>query len=360
MIKVAFISRSTLFSAPGGDTRQMEMTAKYLRHAGVHVDIHLTNEKIDYSNYELIHFFNITRPADIIKHIELSKKPFVISPIYVEYDRINEKSKGGVAGVVSKALSYDALSYVKSVARWVLNGEKIISKKYLLLGQTKSVKWIADRAARFLPNSENEMRRFSGKYGNRSYHVVPNGIDTSQVAKQYTIDEQYKGAVICVARFEPLKNQLSVIRALNNTGYRVFLHGKYSPNNKSYYDACVAEAGSNITIGDWLQGDDLYAVYANAKVHVLPSYFETTGLSSLEAAVMGCNIVVTDKGDQRDYFSGDAFYCNPDDVTSIKSAVDKAYATPYNESFRQRILKQFTWEQAAKETLTAYKQVLKL
>jgi len=39
---------------------------------------------------------------------------------------------------------------------------------------------------------------------------------------------------------------------------------------------------------------------------VLPSWFETTGLSSIEAGVMGCNIVITDKVMQ-EYFSHHAF-----------------------------------------------------
>jgi glycosyltransferase involved in cell wall biosynthesis len=95
-------------------------------------------------------------------------------------------------------------------------------------------------------------------------------------------------------------------------------------------------------------------------VHVLPSYFETTGLSSLEAAVMGCNIVVTDKGDTRDYFKNDAWYCEPEDPASIRQAVEAAYDAPYNEAFRQRIFQEYTWKRAAEETLKAYMDVLKV
>jgi glycosyltransferase involved in cell wall biosynthesis len=75
---------------------------------------------------------------------------------------------------------------------------------------------------------------------------------------------------------------------------------------------------------------------------------------------MGCNIVVTEKGDTRDYFKDDAWYCNPDDIASIKDAVDKAYKAPYDPAFKERILKNYTWERAAEETLAGYKDVLKL
>jgi glycosyltransferase involved in cell wall biosynthesis len=108
-----------------------------------------------------------------------------------------------------------------------------------------------------------------------------------------------------------------------------------------------------------LDADKLYAVYASAKVHVLPSFFETTGLSSLEAAAMGCNIVVGTGGDTRDYFGDNAWYCDPSETSSIRSAVDAAFHAPYNPEFRKEILSHYTWERAAEETLKAYKQVLK-
>ena len=73
---------------------------------------------------------------------------------------------------------------------------------------------------------------------------------------------------------------------------------------------------------------------------------------------LGCNIVVTDKGDTKDYFENDAWFCDPDDLESIRSAVEAAYNAPYNPDFRKRILENYTWERAAEETLAAYKQVL--
>jgi glycosyltransferase involved in cell wall biosynthesis len=359
-MKVAFIARSTLFTVRGGDTRQMEMTARYLRKLGIVADVFLSGQEIRYNEYDLLHFFNIIRPADIMIHVERSGKPFVISPIFVEYDGINEKSKGGLFSTVSKVLGNERMEYVKSIARWILNGEKIASKKYLLLGQTGSIKWLLGRVACLLPNSESEMRRFKRVHDtNCRYHVVPNGIDTEILEKKLEKYTDYEGAVVCVARFEPLKNQLALIEALKGSNYKVYLHGKPSPNNMAYYEQCIKAAGGNIQVRDWLEGDALFSVFASAKVHVLPSYFETTGLSSLEAAVMGCNIVVTRKGDQPEYFQEDAWYCEPDDVASIRKAVDEAYNSPYNNSFKERILQHYTWQRAAEETLIAYREVLK-
>ncbi|HXS38062.1 MAG TPA: glycosyltransferase family 4 protein [Flavipsychrobacter sp.] len=357
-MKVAFISRATLYTSAGGDTKQIELTAQYLREMGVGVDVFLSNQKIDYNLYDLLHFFNIIRPADIIKHIKSSRKPYVVSTIFVEYGNIKSETYG-LRGVVKKVFSDGTLEYLKVLARAIKNGEQIVSKQYIWWGHTKSIRYVIKNASCLLPNSESEYKRLTDRYKvTGSYRIVPNGIDKRLTEKQYPVNAEYKNAVLCMGRIESRKNQLGLIRALNNTQYQVFIHGKPSPNNMVYYQQCVHEAAANIFVKDWLEDEALYTAYANAKVHVLPSYFETTGLSSLEAAVMGCNIVVTDMGDTRDYFGDNAWYCNPDDTASIKAAVDKAFNAPYNNDFREYILKHYTWEQAAKETMAAYNQVL--
>ena len=68
-MKVAFIARSSLFTAKGGDTVQVQQTAKYMKELNVQADIRLTHEKINYEEYDLLHFFNLIRPAGILPHI---------------------------------------------------------------------------------------------------------------------------------------------------------------------------------------------------------------------------------------------------------------------------------------------------
>ncbi|HLO70158.1 MAG TPA: glycosyltransferase family 4 protein [Flavipsychrobacter sp.] len=360
-MKVAFISRATLYSSPGGDTKQLEETAAGLRSMGVTVDVYLTNQPIDYTQYDLLHFFNIIRPADVIAHMKRSGKPCLVSTIFVEYGTVKEEGRGGIVGTIKKLIPESTFEYIKTVARAVKNGEKIVSKEYLLWGHTKSTMYVARHAKMLLPNSESEYRRFVAKYPvTTPYHVVPNGINTKNLENKYPENADYKNAIICMGRIESRKNQLNLIRALNNTQYKLYIHGKPSPNNMAYFEQCKQEAAANIHIGGHLDEEMLYTAYSNAKVHVLPSYFETTGLSSLEAAVMGCNIVVTDKGDTRDYFLNDAWYCEPDDVASIKDAIDRAFNAPYSQEFKKRILDSFTWKRAAEETYKAYANVLKL
>jgi glycosyltransferase involved in cell wall biosynthesis len=155
-----------------------------------------------------------------------------------------------------------------------------------------------------------------------------------------------------------VKNQLNLIRALNHSPYQLFLHGRPAPHHAAYLERCRREAAPNVHFGEWLDGEALCDAYASAKVHVLPSYCESTGLSSLEAAVLGCNLVVSPNGDTREYFAGDAWYCDPDSPASIRAAIDAAYHAPPNPRLRSRILERYTWDRAAAETRAAYDAVL--
>ncbi len=73
---------------------------------------------------------------------------------------------------------------------------------------------------------------------------------------------------------------------------------------------------------------------------------------------MGCNIVVTDRGDTKDYFANDAWYCVPEVDSDIRRVVLEAHEAPVRPAFRDRILRDFTWTRAAEETLKAYQEVL--
>ncbi|MEI6947310.1 glycosyltransferase family 4 protein [Paraflavisolibacter sp. H34] len=357
-MKVLMISRATLYSSPGGDTIQIESTAKYLRKLGVEVDIRLAHDvSIDYQAYDLLHLFNLIRPNDFVYHVKQSGKPFVLSTVYVDYSEYEKKNRQGFFGLMAKVLGKHKTEYVKVLARAILNGEKIVSPHYLFWGHKRSMKWLVKQASYLLPNSFSEMARVDRDLQvKKPFAVIPNAIDKEKFWSEK--DPSKREGVICVARIEGLKNQLNLIRAMQGLDISLCLIGKVSPNHQSYYEQCIQAAGANVTFLDHISQQELKEIYRKAKVHVLPSWFETTGLSSLEAAFLGCNIVVTRKGDTEEYFGNYAFYCEPDDIDSIKKAVVRAYDLPYPAEFRDRIEKNYVWEVTAQKTLEAYKQVI--
>ena len=285
-MKVAFITRSTLFDVPGGDTVQVVQTARHLAQAGITADVKLSRDEIDYADYDLLHFFNLTRPADILYHSKKSGKPFVVSTIlcnYTEYDKYHRKGVGVIFGF----LPPNGIEYLKTIARWVLGKDHLASKEYLWKGQHRSITEVLQRASMVLPNSESEYSRIIKSYPCKINHsIIPNGVDQHLFRRNLSVAKD-PNLVLCVARIEGIKNQLNLIKALNNTRFKLVLIGSHAPNQKPYYDECRNIAASNVTFINHIPQKDLLTYYEQAKVHILPSWFETTGLSSIEGAVMG-------------------------------------------------------------------------
>jgi glycosyltransferase involved in cell wall biosynthesis len=357
-MKVAIIARSTFFSVPGGDTVQAVQTASELGKLGIDAEVRLANERIAYEEYDLLHFFNIIRPADILYHSKKAGKPFVVSTIlcnYSEYDKFHRK---GIASLFSY-LSSDSLEYVKTIARWLLGKDHLSGKSYIWKGHRKSVVEILNRAAMILPNSESEYRRIVQSYSRMAkYLVVPNGANPALFQYDPSVKKD-RQLVLCVARIEGLKNQLNLIKALNNTAFNLIIIGSHAPNQARYYQECRDIAADNISFISHIPQAELVRYYQQAKVHILPSWFETTGLSSIEAALMGCSIVITNKGDAKEYFSCDAFYCDPGEPQSILAAIETASAANLNQNLRQKILGNYTWKHAAVQTKRSYQLAVK-
>lgn len=367
MMKILFQSRKTLFSAPGGDTTQILKTKEYLEKLGALVDISLELTP-DVSTYDIVHVFNLMRPQELYLQVKNAKKygkKVALSTIYGPYEEYEKKARGGILQIMNNMLSITQIEYLKVIARAVLNFE--FSKGtcvYLLNGHKRLQRKIIKMVDVFLPNSDSEMLRVAEDFDLKTYNyvAVANAVDINKFKyEDITIDpelDKYKDCVLCVSRIEGRKNQLNVIRACRDLPYKFVFIGKAGANFKKYYERCKKEANSNTYFLGQIEHEKLPQFYKIAKVHILASWMETPGLSSLEAGVMRTNIVVTKKGDTEDYFKDFAFYCDPDDLQSIKDAVKQAYESPFQEELLTRILKNYTWHDTAMQTLKGYESVL--
>ena len=350
------ISRPTLYTVKGGDTVQVRETAKALEYLGVDVEIKLADESIDYQSYDLVHFFNVIRPNSIMSHVSKSGLPYVISTIFVDYSEVERKYRSSFFRVLSGIFGSDGIEYLKTIARSMRNKEPIIDHSYLWKGHKRSVEQLLNGADLLLPNSNSEFQRLKTRYRfNNDYRSIPNAVSDDFFQKAH---QDQRLGVICIGQIELRKNQLNLIEALNGTQIPLKIIGTAAPNHQKYFEACKEVAGSNVQFIGQLSKKQVIQELGESKVHVLPSFFETTGLSSLEAAAMGCNIVITEKGDTREYFEDFAYYCEPDKPDSIRRAIQSALQEPVDPALRERVQSKYRWEITASETLEAYKTVL--
>ena len=363
-LRILFSSRSTLFLGPGGDTIQIIKTAEELRKLGCNVQVS-TDADPPLNGVDLLHIFNVTRPQALLlaRKAHRLRIPVALSPIYVDYREVDQIAQGTLQRLLFRIFPGSTSEYLKVAGRAVLNGE--INRGTLVVlrnGFRRAQRELIELSSILLPNSESEMRRIQSDFPEarlRDYAVVPNAVDHRLFDPERTVPlDNFKDCVLSVGRIERRKCQLELVRALRGTGLQLVLLGKPGPNHLAYFEQVKREADNNVTFIGHIDHHDLPGYYAACKVHALVSWMETTGLSSLEAGVMGTNLVITDKGDTRDYFGDLAHYCSPHSVDSIRQAVLNAHRAPRTEVLRQRILRHFTWNETARCTLAAYSSLL--
>jgi len=367
MMKILMQSRVNLFKVPGGDTVLMLKTKECLQKLGIEVDISVELEP-DLKGYDIVHLFNLIRPQEIYlqaKNAKSQGKKVVLSPIYHLYTEYDRKGREGLARFLANLLKSNQIEYLKVLVRAIKNQEFHRGTLTLFMrGYGKLQDKILNLVDLLLPDSQSQMNRITKNFKLKDFPhiIVPNAVDKDlfnygdiKISREL---EKFRDCVLCVARIEGPKNQLNVVRAIKKLRYNLVLVGKVAPNHKGYFAKIKREIARNVYLLGGVDSFLLPQLYSLAKIHVLASWFETTGLSSLEAGIMGCNLVITNRGDTKEYFGDYAYYCEPDSVDSIRQAIIKAYKSPANPKLREHILNHFTWEKTAEKTLEGYKKLL--
>ena len=153
------------------------------------------------------------------------------------------------------------------------------------------------------------------------------------------------------------KNQLSLIHALQAESMPLVLAGgSVAPG---YLERCQKEAEHSqgrVHFLPSLNREELASAYKAAKVHALVSWYDCAPLPPIEAAVAGCNSVVTTESGARDYLGEEGWYCDPGEVSSIRNAVLEAWNASPPTRLSERLLENCTWEKSAKQTCLAYER----
>ena len=330
-MKVLFQARPDFLQNPAGDSVQIVSTWQALQ--ALNIEIHFSADpNIDLSPYDLVHIFNITRIKESYMYFlnaQKQGKKTVISPIYWPPDVYLQR----------KGANPNAL------AAW----KHLQPMRARLLSQCDLL----------LPNSLIEMEVLQQDFFKLApYQVIPNGFPDSFIsATPQLFREQFpdlpKDFVLCAARISPRKNQYWLAKLCHELGFHLILLG---PVNDQIYYKRVLEF-PNVTHIGTLQGELLASAYSAAKVHALPSWFETPGLSSLEAGACGTVVISTDQGSPREYFQDMALYVHPLDDQSLLSALEKSYnASPI--PLMEHIRNHYPWSRVAEMTLEAYRKIL--
>ena len=364
--KALFVGRTNGLEVPGGDMVQLFNTKIAIEKRGFTVDVSLSALPALNFNYDVIHQFGLSHAeaVDQFFHLEDKCDHAVLSPIYWNPDE-TKRSTEEIAEIAKQSKN---LSELKEILGLYGQGKVMIeglrNYSYLYEKMREERHDLISKVKHFLPNSYAEMHELRRDFGlfRSAYTVVPNAVDVdlflnadpSWFVREYGI----KDFVLCAARLEPRKNQLMLLLAMQETALPCVIIGRSQV--PEYAELCHRYAPSGTVFLDNIPQDLLASAYKAARVHALVSWSETPGLSSLEAALGGCSIVVSDRGPTWEYFGDMAYYCDPGNINSIRDAVLQAWENHFDErqaSLRELIVKKYTWDKAAECTLQAYKKV---
>ena len=187
--------------------------------------------------------------------------------------------------------------------------------------------------------------------------VVRHGVDPDFFTLDRTHTEPF---VLCVSTLHPHKNLDRLIRAYSRRArdWRltiVGLRGFFADS----LDALIAELKVQefVRLTGWIPREELLQMYAKSHAFVYPSTFEGFGMPVLEAMAAGIPVACSAIPPLREVAGEAALFFDPESEDAIATALDRIVT---DSSLRAQLSQagparahKFSWERAARETLTA-------
>lgn len=117
------------------------------------------------------------------------------------------------------------------------------------------------------------------------------------------------------------KNVKRLIEAAKKYQFHLVLAGKLRDQEEEQLLKSWIGNSDNIEYRGFISEEEKMELYSRAKVFALPSTNEGVGIVALEAAAMGCDIVITKLGGPHEYYEDKAKMVDPYNVDEIGQAV---------------------------------------
>lgn len=193
---------------------------------------------------------------------------------------------------------------------------------------------------------------------------------SSKVIEKYRLSKHY---ILSVGTLQPRKNFARLIEAFSKflkenrqkftridlvvVGKKGWLYEKILSAPKQFGVA------DRVKFLDFVPNEDLEVLYENALCFALPSLYEGFGLPVLEAMAAGCPVVVSEVSSLPEISGLAGVYVDPGNIESITKGLLTAVRQRNLMQGKLRLekglaqVKKFTWEHAAKQTLSVLEHV---
>lgn len=282
--------------SPGDGIVSQALTwKKILENRGHQVDLANSWEFIDYADYDIVQMFG--KPINLlddINGVSMKNKEIVIASIFDKDPRFSFSA-------------YKLLSHFGSEKLRTFNNFYALRKAHNIVKGC-------------LVRSQYERDVMMNVFGYRAEQIkivmLSNGIDSENYSKER------ENFCLHISRLGiPGKNVKRLIEASEKFGFKLILGGMLKESEKAEFESWM-KGKHYVTYLGYLSNQEKLDLYMKAKVFALPSFVEGVGLAALEAATLGCDIVITNIGGPKEYYNGLAKMVNPNSVEEIGQAIN--------------------------------------
>ena len=317
--------------AGDGSKMQAEIWAKELERKGHTVDRINPWEHYDWKNYDVVHVFGFGLwNYDIIHWGSGINQNFVFSPII---------------DTNTPMWKYKLATHFGC-------------KKLRLFSQNYALRQLKQDIKLFFARTEYEADYLRQGYGISEDKIAIVPLSYREINYNPSIEKE-PFCLFTGTMTQPRKNVPRLIEAAKKYGFNLKLVGnKGNAESEAKLRAQIGNA-NNIEILGFVSDEELNLLYNRAKVFALPSINEGVGLAALEAAICGCNIVITNLGGPKEYYEKEsAELVNPYDVDDIGKAILRALENHHAQpQLRNTLINKYNVSTCVDKLVAYYQQL---
>jgi glycosyltransferase involved in cell wall biosynthesis len=227
------------------------------------------------------------------------------------------------------------------------------SRRLRLSSEYFELRRVKDFIKLFLVRSEYEKNFMTKSYGipEERIALVPLSYRLSPPAR---LPEKEPLCLHVSLLADERKNVRRLIEAAGKYDFKLVLAGKLRNDEERAKIEGYMAGAKNVSYAGFLSDEQLGDLYSRARVFALPSTYEGVGLVALDAAVFGCDIVITELGGPKEYYGDMAAVVDPYSVDEIGRAVKSFMdGRTFQPALREYVMDRFNTATAA-DMLTGY------
>ena len=305
---------------------------RILEERGHQVDLASSWSYIEYADYDIIQMFG--KPINLlddIRKVELKNKNTVIAPIFDKDPKYSFTTYKLLSHFGSEKLRTYNNFYALRKAGKLIKG-CLVRSQYEKQVMTEVFGYDTSLCKIVMLSNGIQSTTFPSERENFCLHISRLGVEGKNVKRLIEASEKYQ--------------------------FQLVLGGMLKGPEKALFDSWI-KGKHYVTYLGYLSEEKKNELCMKAKVFALPSFVEGVGLAALEAATLGCDIVITNIGGPKEYYNGLAKVVDPNSVDEIGKAIKFFLeGNTFQPALSEHIIENYSDEKVAMNLEKAYSEIL--